>query len=77
MLEADLRRLDPDQPGVRRRRRLQATVQVDGIDGTWVLWRRVDSFIGTDGDARVYRLDPGDRRRDLRRRPAGKGPAGG
>jgi predicted phage baseplate assembly protein len=23
-----------------------------------VLWRRVDSFIGVDGDARVYRLDP-------------------
>lgn len=31
---------------------------VAGVDGTWVLWRRVDSFIGTDGDARVYRLDP-------------------
>lgn len=30
-----------------------------GVDGAWVLWRRVDSFIGTDGDARVYRLDPG------------------
>ena len=32
---------------------------VPGVDGAWVLWRRVDSFIGTDGDARVYRLDPG------------------
>ena len=31
---------------------------VAGVDGTWVIWRRVDSFIGTDGDARVYRLDP-------------------
>ena len=31
---------------------------VAGVDGTWVLWRRVDSFIGADGDARVYRLDP-------------------
>ncbi|MBD3925673.1 hypothetical protein IEZ26_13655 [Nocardioides cavernae] len=32
---------------------------VPGVDGAWVLWRRVDSFIDTDGDARVYRLDPG------------------
>ncbi|MDR7254310.1 hypothetical protein J2X46_003303 [Nocardioides sp. BE266] len=32
---------------------------VPGVDGAWVLWRRVDSFIGTDGDARAYRLDPG------------------
>jgi hypothetical protein len=32
---------------------------VPGVDGSWVLWRRVDSFIGTDGDAREYRLDPG------------------
>jgi hypothetical protein len=31
---------------------------VTGVEGTWVLWRRVESFIGTDGDARVYRLDP-------------------
>jgi predicted phage baseplate assembly protein len=31
---------------------------VPGVDGTWVLWSRVDSFIGADGDARVYRLDP-------------------
>jgi hypothetical protein len=26
--------------------------------GDWVLWRRVDSFVGQDGDARVYRVDP-------------------
>jgi hypothetical protein len=30
----------------------------DGAAGIWVLWRRVDSFVGQDGDARVYRLDP-------------------
>lgn len=29
------------------------------VPGTWVLWRRVDSFAGLDGDARVYRLDSG------------------
>jgi hypothetical protein len=32
--------------------------KVAGVDDTWVIWRRVDSFIGMDGDARVYRLDP-------------------
>jgi predicted phage baseplate assembly protein len=33
-------------------------VKAPGIEGDWVLWSRVDSFIGADGDARVYRLDP-------------------
>lgn len=28
------------------------------IPGDWVLWQRVDSFVGQDGDARVFRLDP-------------------
>ncbi len=28
------------------------------LPGDWVLWKRVDSFIGYDRDARVYRLDP-------------------
>jgi predicted phage baseplate assembly protein len=28
------------------------------IDGEWVLWRQVDSFVGLDGEARVYQLDP-------------------
>ncbi|TCM35978.1 hypothetical protein [Kribbella sp. VKM Ac-2568] len=56
-LEADLRRsrLRSGRPPSEVPR---AAVQVDGIDGTWVLWRLVDSFIGADGDARVYRLDP-------------------
>jgi hypothetical protein len=39
-----------DQPNV--------ITRFDGAAGTWVLWRRVDSFVGQDGDARVYRLDP-------------------
>lgn len=39
-----------DQPDV--------ITRLDGAAGTWVLWRRVDSFIGHGGDARVYRLDP-------------------
>jgi hypothetical protein len=28
------------------------------LPGQWVRWERVDSFLGKDGDARVYRLDP-------------------
>ncbi|ROP28320.1 putative phage baseplate assembly protein [Couchioplanes caeruleus] len=32
------------------------------LPGTWVLWTRVDSLIGQDGDARVYLLDPGSGR---------------
>jgi hypothetical protein len=28
------------------------------IPGDWVLWQRVDSFVGQDGDARIFRLDP-------------------
>ena len=28
------------------------------IPGDWVLWQRVDSFVGQGGDARVFRLDP-------------------
>ena len=30
------------------------------IPGDWVLWQRVDSFVGKDGDARIFRLDPAD-----------------
>ena len=56
-LEADLRRatLAAGRPVSETPK---AAVQVDDIDGTWVLWRRVDSFIGATADARVYRLDP-------------------
>lgn len=28
------------------------------LPGQWVLWRRVETFVDEDGDARVYRLDP-------------------
>jgi hypothetical protein len=28
------------------------------IPGDWVLWQRVDSFVGRDGDARIFSLDP-------------------
>jgi len=28
------------------------------IPGDWVVWQRVDSFVGQDADARVFRLDP-------------------
>jgi predicted phage baseplate assembly protein len=35
---------------------------LDGLPGSWVLWHRVDSLIGSDGDARVYVLDPGSGR---------------
>lgn len=31
---------------------------LERIPGSWVLWRRVDSLAGQDGDARVYVLDP-------------------
>ena len=35
-----------------------ATLDELNVPGTWVLWRRVDSFVDRDGDARVYLLDP-------------------
>jgi hypothetical protein len=36
----------------------QAVVSADDrMPGTWVLWRRVDSFVGCTGDDRVYVLD--------------------
>ncbi len=37
----------------------QVAVTLDDVAGTWVLWRRVESFVGLDGDARVYQVDPG------------------
>ena len=30
----------------------------DKLVGTWVLWRRVETFVDEDGGARIYRLDP-------------------
>jgi len=37
-----------------------AVATYPNIDGEWVLWRRVDSFVGLEGDARVFRFSPGD-----------------
>jgi hypothetical protein len=34
-----------------------AVIVMPDIEGEWVRWRRVDSFVDHDGDARVYRLD--------------------
>ena len=35
----------------------EPVVSTPGQDDSWVLWKRVDSFSGHDGDDRVYRLD--------------------
>ncbi|MGC1953779.1 MAG: putative baseplate assembly protein, partial [Gammaproteobacteria bacterium] len=36
----------------------EGITRYENIPGDWVLWKRVDSFIGADGHARIYRLDP-------------------
>jgi predicted phage baseplate assembly protein len=43
----------------------------------WVLWRRVDSFIGAGGDDRVYRLDPASGRVSFGNGRQGKVPPAG
>jgi hypothetical protein len=50
---------------------------VDGLPGSWVLWHRVDSLIGSDGDARVYVLDPGSGRVRFGNGRAGRIPPAG
>jgi hypothetical protein len=38
----------------------KAVLNPDDLPGDWVLWRRSDTFVGTDGDARVFKLDPNE-----------------
>lgn len=47
----------PDRLGLDRMDKPVRATYPD-IPGHWVLWQQVDSFVGHDGDARVYQLDP-------------------
>ncbi len=50
-------RRDSRQPEFDRAAKPVITTYPD-IPGRWVLWQQVDSFVGQDGDARVYQVDP-------------------
>ncbi len=50
-------RRDSRQPESDRAAKPVITTYPD-IPGRWVLWQQVDSFVGQDGNARVYQLDP-------------------
>ena len=51
---------DEEREAIETARRDKPAIEtkVPDIPGDWVLWERVDSLVGRDGDARVFRLDP-------------------